>query len=119
MTKKKVSKSRRRRSRARSREIFPKKKNLYCGNNRLANDLVNGNAIIGTRFQCLRKGYGAGYNSPIDPNFTTDYEPIDNRKIYCGDKQNLPNGYDLMGNSPICLRKGYGVGYNKKQREHI
>ena len=94
-----------------------KKNNLYCGNNMLDIEVVNGNKVIGTRNKCLRMGFGAGYHSQINPNYRDDYEPIDRRKFYCGDKEYLPNGYDAIGNLPICLRKGYGIGVRTKYLE--
>ena len=88
--------------------------NIYCGNNAKSNDILNGNKVIGTRYDCLRKGIGKGKNSPVDNNYIGEYQAIDTRKIYCGKSENLPNGYDLMGNLPQCLQKGIGIG--KKQK---
>lgn len=87
---------------------------IYCGNNARSNDILNGNKVIGTRYGCLRKGIGKGLNSPVDNEYSGDYEPIDNRRIYCGNDVNLPEDYDLMGNLPQCLQKGIGIG--KKQK---
>ena len=43
---------------------------------------------------------------------------MNNRKLYCGNKQNLPNGYDDFGNLYDCLRIGYGVcKYNGHEGE--
>jgi len=33
-----------------------------------------------------------------------------NRRIYCGDRQDLPPGYDERGTRYKCLRTGIGVG---------
>ena len=102
----------------RKKHISSKKKsNLYCGNNSLDPSIMNGSKVIGTRNKCLRMGFGAGYHSELNPNYTDDYEPIDRRKFYCGDKEYLPNGYDAIGNLPICLRKGFGMGVRKKYLE--
>jgi hypothetical protein len=62
----------------------------------------------------MRKGIGKGLNLPVDNNYLGDYEPIDTRKIYCGNAENLPDGYDLMGSLPQCLQRGIGIG--KKQK---
>jgi hypothetical protein len=83
---------------------------IYCGNNSLDRDLLSGNQLLGTRYGCLRKGIGKGMNSPYDVKYTGDYFPIDQRKIYCGNQNELPNGYDIMGNLPQCLQKGIGIG---------
>lgn len=88
--------------------------NIYCGNNAKSADILSGNKVIGTRYNCMRKGIGKGLNLPVDNNYLGDYEPIDTRKIYCGNAENLPDGYDLMGSLPQCLQKGIGIG--KKQK---
>ena len=33
-----------------------------------------------------------------------------NKKLYCGDKEELPEGYTGFGSRNECLRKGFGVG---------
>ena len=83
---------------------------IYCGNNALHPDLVNGIKILGSRYQCLRKGIGTGLNLPLDPDYGGPYSPIDNRRIYCGNAAALPAGYDSMGNLSQCLQKGVGIG---------
>ena len=83
---------------------------IYCGNNAANIDLITGNSILGTRYECLKKGIGKGMNMPPDPTYTGQYIPIDERKMYCGTNPNLPNDYDYMGNLPHCLQKGVGIG---------
>lgn len=90
---------------------------IYCGNNALHPDLTNGRAVIGSKHRCLRKGFGAGYYSAVDLNFLNEYRPIDDRKIYCGNKENVPEGYDRHGNSPSCFQKGFASGKRKKAME--
>jgi hypothetical protein len=92
---------------------------IYCGNNALHPDLVNGIKVMGSRYQCLRKGIGTGFNLPIDPDYGLPYEPIDNRKIYCGNQNILPDGYDSLGNAPQCLQKGIGIGKLQKAQEDL
>ena len=84
--------------------------NIYCGNNRLNNNVVNGTSLIGNRYHCFKKGVGKGLSLPIDENYRNDYEPIDNTRIYCGNKEDLPDNYDRFGNLSHCLQKGIGVG---------
>ena len=91
---------------------------IYCGNNRLDTDVVNGNAIIGTRNRCFRIGFGRGYHQPVDPNYNFNYDPIDDRRIFCGNGDNIPQGYDRLGNLPHCLLKGYGVGRRERHLGH-
>lgn len=87
---------------------------IYCGNNQLDPELVNGNSEIGTRFKCLKKGIGVGLNLPYDEKYQGEYLPIDNRRIYCGNQENLPNGYDRFGNTAQCLQKGVALGKRQK-----
>lgn len=86
------------------------KKPSYCGNNKLYPDLLKGKVKLGTRFECLKKGIQNGKYLGKDPKYSGDYEPIDTRKIYCGNKSDLPEGYDYLGNPPLCLQKGTGLG---------
>jgi len=87
---------------------------MYCGNNRLHRNLTNGSVRLGTRYECLKKGIVTGLNMPYDDDYSYDYEPIDDTKIYCGNNDQLPENYDMFGNLPACLRKGIGIG--KKQK---
>jgi hypothetical protein len=89
------------------------KKQLYCGNNR-KDPILNTTHRIGTRYGCLKKGIGVGLNMPVDPSYAGEYEPIQNTKLYCGNKTRVPsgyNGYDTLGG---CFRKGVGVGKRQK-----
>lgn len=83
---------------------------IYCGNNAANIKLINGELQLGTRYECLKKGIGRGLHMPIDNDYTSNYVPIDTRKMYCGNEPDLPNGYDIMGNLPQCLQKGVGIG---------
>ena len=83
---------------------------IYCGNNRLNTNLINGTYRLGNRYECFKKGIGKGLSLPIDENYRNDYEPIDNTRVYCGNRVNLPTNYDRFGNLPHCLQKGIGVG---------
>lgn len=83
---------------------------IYCGNNAQDVQLLSGNKVLGTRYKCMRRGVGRGIHLPYDPKFGGPYVPLDNRKIYCGDRDILPNDYDRFGNLPQCLQKGVGIG---------
>lgn len=85
---------------------------IYCGNNRLSDELLTG-SVLGTRYQCLKKGIGKGMHMPVDDS---RYSPIDNIKIYCGDKA-LPPNYDRVGTLHECMSKGIGVGMNIKKEK--
>jgi len=92
---------------------------IYCGNNRENTALKNDNLQLGTRYSCLRKGIGKGLHQAKDPAYAGKYEPIDKRKIYCGNQETLPDNYDLMGNLPQCLQKGIGIGKHKKASQSM
>lgn len=83
---------------------------IFCGNNALDRRLQSGEYILGTRYRCLRKGIGQGLNLPVDNTYSGDYVPIDDRKIYCGNRENIPENYDYAGNLPQCLQIGVGIG---------
>lgn len=87
---------------------------IYCGNNALDSDIMNGTSQLGTRYSCMRKGIGTGLNLPYDAKYAGEYEPIDNRKIYCGNGDNLPDGYDRLGNLSQCLQKGVAIGKRRR-----
>lgn len=87
----------------------------YCGNNKLFKGLLNKTHIVGNPHTCLKKGFGVGYNMPIDDNYRELWEPIKvNDKIFCGKKSK--NGI-RTGTNLECFRKGMEVGKNKKVNE--
>lgn len=90
---------------------------MYCGNNRRSPKLRSGNQVLGTRYGCLKKGIGVGLSLPYDPEYTNRFVPVDGRKIYCGEAENLPDGYDIMGNNSMCYHKGVGVGRTLKAKK--
>jgi len=104
-----VKKLRKRRSVKKSRKKI-KRASIYCGNNGAA----TGGKPIGTKHQCLKVGIGKGLYLPCEKSYGGAYDPIDDRKMYCGDKQGIPAGYDIMGSPSLCLKVGIGLG--KAQR---
>ncbi|CCV02341.1 hypothetical protein IIV30_146R [Invertebrate iridescent virus 30] len=86
---------------------------IYCGNNARDEGLINGTKILGTRYQCLKKGIGRGLHEPI-LSYTNDYSPIEEVKIFCGNGNVLPQNKDRFGTRDECLRKGFAVGQNQK-----
>ena len=83
---------------------------IYCGNNAQDPQLIAGEVEQGTPFGCMRKGVGIGLNLPYDAKYNGAYEPIDERRIYCGKHDEAPDGYHRIGSLPHCLQKGVGVG---------
>jgi len=85
---------------------------VYCGSNRLYPQRTGHR--LGSRYECFRKGIGVGLHLPDDPEYKYPYQPVDERKLYCGNAGILPFGYDLMGSPAMCLRRGVGVGKKLK-----
>jgi hypothetical protein len=102
-----------RRSPSRSSDTPRAPVELYCGNNARDDGLRSGEKILGTRYQCLRKGIGRGLNEPILA-YSQEYEPIEQIKVYCGNSTVLPLDKDRFGTRAECLRKGFAVGQNQK-----
>lgn len=92
---------------------------IYCGNNRRHPDIISKVSKFGTRYQCLRKGIGKGMSMGIDNDYIGDYEPYDNRRVYCGNSPTLPDTHDIMGNGPMCLQKGIGIGKSIAAKKSI
>lgn len=86
---------------------------IYCGNNRRHPDLMSGRKVIGSRYKCFKKGFGQGLKEPV-LNRLDEYEPIDQTRIYCGDKRALPERADRFGTPSECLRKGFGAAQKVK-----
>lgn len=84
--------------------------NLYCGNNRLDRGLVNGSKRMGSRYQCFKRGIGVGLHTPLTGDESTEYSPIYEEGLFCGNGSVLPEGYKSLGQPFQCLRKGVGVG---------
>jgi hypothetical protein len=95
-----------------------KRQGIYCGNNKNNFSILSGEKIIGNRYQCMKNGFGVGYNLPLDEesknDYLQDYEPVDDRKIWCGINPNLPPEYSFIGTNFMCFQKGFGAGRRKK-----
>jgi hypothetical protein len=89
---------------------------MYCGNNRLHPELLDGTKRLGTRKECLDRGVRVGLSLPPERSYAGRYEPIDNTKIYCGNSSRLPDGYDRFGAIFECHRIGVGRGKNIKSK---
>ena len=85
---------------------------IYCGNNSRDEGLLNGSKILGTRYQCLKKGVGKGLAEPVLVH-NLEYEPIEDYGSYCG-LGSLPENKLRFGTREECLRKGFGIGQKIK-----
>jgi hypothetical protein len=88
----------------------------YCGNNLNHPSLIAGTHVLGTNYQCMRKGIGVGSHLPYDTAYAGVYNPVDPRRFYCGNADVAPvaGGYLAVGSPSKCLQIGIGVG--KSQR---
>ncbi|ADO00429.1 hypothetical protein WIV_gp086 [Wiseana iridescent virus] len=105
-----------RRSPSPSRRSLPppqRQPELYCGNNSRERGLVDGTKVLGTRYQCLKKGIGRGLKEPIF-TWSDEYSPIEEVKVFCGNGDVLPQNKDRFGTRDECLRKGFAVGQHQK-----
>ena len=97
----------------------PKRISTYCGNNKNSSQLREngGDKILGTNYQCMKMGFGAGYHSPIvDIDEFLNYEPIYIKpKMWCGNGD-PKEGY-VRGYPSDCLKKGFGAGQRKQALE--
>ena len=97
-----------------------KKDKIYCGNNKLSPRLTVEQNVIGTPYECMRKGIGVGLNLPVDKDAAGPYEPIVEKKFYCGKKENeMPDKLERMGSPTECLRVGISIGKAKKAKDFI
>lgn len=85
---------------------------VYCGNNYFK----MGRQPLGTPYECLKKGVGAGLHGDLK-NFSPRYRPIFPNDKFCGIKKPPPG--KVRGKPHECLSKGYGIGlqlqYTMKQ----
>ena len=91
---------------------------IYCGNNDLHRSLkANGGIkIFGTHEQCFKKGYGIGYNAPVNDvakfiaEWSGPYKPhIVQKLIYGDDKFSFESGYQ-RATLAQSLQRGVGLG---------
>ena len=98
---------------------------MYCGNNAKDPGLLSGQKVLGTSYECFRRGVGVGKNLPR-AELEVDYEAIHKNRIFCGKKfgPEREGKYDRMGTPSECLRKGVignitrKRGLIKKRREN-
>ena len=75
--------------------------------------------MLGTRSQCLKKGFGAGlYSKPENLNeflhkHSVPYEKIIQQKLWFKDKtDDMPSDYQIA-TLPQAFQRGFGAGQNK------
>ena len=90
-----------------------RKAKVYCGNNRNARK----GKPVGSRSQCLKVGIGKGRSLKCETSYGGPYDPIDDRKLYCGDQKIMPSGYDILGSPSLCLKTGIGLGKSLRARQ--
>jgi hypothetical protein len=93
---------------------FYKMPRMYCGNQANFPGLVAGTHVLGTNYECLRRGIGVGSHLPYDNSYAQPHVPVDARRFYCGNNPAAPVGYFTVGSPSKCQQIGIGVG--KAQR---
>ena len=99
--------------------------NIYCGNNALAHELTSGQARIGKRSECFRKGVGGGLHAAIPEGeteefikkWTSPYRELTEQPLHYGD------GPTPAGKFPAtlsqCLARGFAVGSIQKAKKKM
>lgn len=89
---------------------------VYCGNNYFE----KGNRPLGTPYECMKKGIGAGLRGDLS-NFSPNYRPIFPNDKFCGIGKTPANM--VRGKPHECLSKGYGIGlklqYDRRRSEPV
>ena len=100
-------------------------KRIYCGNNALAHELTSGQARIGKRSECFRKGVGGGLHAAIPEGgteefikkWTAPYRKLIEQPLHYGD------GPTPAGKFPAtlsqCLARGFAVGSIQKAKKKM
>ena len=98
---------------------------IYCGNNALAHELTSGQARIGKRSECFRKGVGGGLHAAIPEGgteefikkWTAPYRKLIEQPLHYGD------GPTPAGKFPAtlsqCLARGFAVGSIQKAKKKM
>ena len=99
-------------------------KRIYCGNNALAHELTSGQARIGKRSECFRKGVGGlhaaiaeGGTEEFIKKWTAPYRKLIEQPLHYGD------GPTPAGKFPAtlsqCLARGFAVGSIQKAKKKM
>ena len=101
------------------------RKRIYCGNNALAHELTWGQAVVGKRSECFRKGVGGGLHAKIPPGgleefinkWTAPYRKIVEQPLHYGDG---PTPADkIPATLSQCLARGFAVGSIQKAKKEM
>ena len=106
-------------------ETVPNRKRIYCGNNALAHELTSGQAVVGKRSECFRKGVGGGLHAKIPPGgrdefiqkWTASYRKIVEQPLHYGDGP-TPAG-KIPATLSQCLARGFAVGSIQKAKKEM
>ena len=101
------------------------RKRIYCGNNALAHELTSGQAVVGKRSECFRKGVGGGLHAKIPPGgleefiqkWTAPYRKIVEQNLHYGDGP-TPAG-KIPATLSQCLARGFAVGSIQKAKKEM
>ena len=106
-------------------ETVPNRKRIYCGNNALAHELTSGQAAVGKRSECFRKGVGGGLHAKIPPGgleefiqkWTAPYRKMVEQPLHYGDGP--PPAGKIPATLSQCLARGFAVGSIQKAKKEM
>ena len=98
---------------------------IYCGNNALAHELTSGQAVVGKRSECFRKGVGGGLHAEVPDGgleefikkWTSPYRKLVDQPLHYGDGP-TPAG-KIPATLPQCLARGFAVGSIQKAKKEM
>ena len=109
----------------RTQKTGANRKRIYCGNNALAHELTSGQAVVGKRSECFRKGVGGGLHAKIPPGgmdefiakWTAPYRKLYEQNLHYGDGP-TPAG-KIPATLSQCLARGFAVGSIRRAKEEM
>ena len=108
-----------------AQQTVTSRKRIYCGNNALAHELISGQAVVGKRSECFRKGVGGGLHAKMPPGgleefikkWTAPYRKIVEQPLHYGDG---PTPADkIPATLSQCLARGFAVGSIQKAKKEM
>mgnify|MGYP003333474715 CR=1 FL=1 len=110
---------------AHTQKNSPSQKRIYCGNNALAHELTSGQARVGKRSECFRKGVGGGLHAEIPKGgleefikkWTSPYRKLVEQPLHYGDGP-TPAG-KIQATLSQCLARGFAVGSIQKAKKEM
>ena len=90
------------------------KREVYCGNNRMASVLLDGSERVGRPSECIQRGFGAALHQHVEDveafvrMHSGAYEKLIDPKLWYKNSE-PPDGMQ-RATLPMCFQKGFGAG---------